>query len=108
AWLTWRRDTAADPAAALRAARPVVARAFYLDDVQDLLVVRPFRALASVVRRGDEQLVDGAVEGTGTGTLGLGQLVAALHSRGLPGYAVAVLGGALLIGAAAALAGVLT
>ncbi|MGH3645715.1 MAG: NADH-quinone oxidoreductase subunit 5 family protein [Micromonosporaceae bacterium] len=108
AWLTWRRDTAADPARALGPARATFARAFYLDDVQDFLVVRPAHAVARLVRGADERLVDGAVEGTGTGALGLGQLLAAVHRRGLPGYAVAVLGGAFLIGAAAALAGVLT
>jgi NADH-quinone oxidoreductase subunit L len=107
AWLMWRRDTAADPAAALGPARPVFDRAFYLDDVQDLLVVRPVRALARAVRRADEGLVDGAVEGTGTGTLGLGRLVGLLHSAGLPGYAYGVLGGALAIGLAAVVAGVL-
>ncbi len=108
AWLMWRRDTAADPAAALGPARLVFDRAFYLDDVQDTLVVRPARALARAVRRGDEQLVDGAVEGTGTGALGLGRLVASLHSAGLPGYAYGVLGGAVVIGLAAVAAGVWT
>ncbi|MGH3730974.1 MAG: NADH-quinone oxidoreductase subunit 5 family protein [Micromonosporaceae bacterium] len=108
AWLGWRRDTAADPAAILGRARPVFARAFYLDDVQDVLVVRPFRALARAVRRADEQLVDGAVEGTGTGTVGFGRWVTGLHHAGLPGYALAVLGGAVVLGLVAALAGVLT
>ncbi|MGH3711845.1 MAG: NADH-quinone oxidoreductase subunit 5 family protein [Micromonosporaceae bacterium] len=103
AWWAWRRDTAADPAWMLGPTRPVFARAFFFDDVQDFLVVRPVRAVARLVRRGDEQLVDGAVEGTGTGALGLGQLLTAAHRRGLPGYAVAVLGGALLIGVAAVL-----
>jgi NADH-quinone oxidoreductase subunit L len=108
AWLAWRRDTAADPAVTLGPARTVFARAFYLDEVQDILVVRPAWALARVVRRVDERLVDGAVEGTGTGALGLGRLLTAAHRAGLPGYATAVLGGAVLIGVAAVLTEVLT
>jgi NADH-quinone oxidoreductase subunit L len=49
--------------------------------------------------------VDGAVEGTGRGTTGLGQLLAAAHRAGLPRAATAVLAGALLIGVAAAAIG---
>jgi NADH-quinone oxidoreductase subunit L len=108
AWLVWRRDTAADPAVTLGPARPVFARAFFLDDVQDALVVRPAWAIARVVRRADERLVDGAVEGTGTGALGLGRVLTAAHRAGLPGYATAVLAGAVLIGVAAVVTEVLT
>lgn len=108
AWLVWRRDTAADPAVALGPARQVFARAFYLDEIQDVLVVRPAWAFARVVRRLDERLVDGAVEGAGIGAVGFGRLLAAAHRTGLPGYATAVLGGAVLIGVAAVLTEVLT
>ena len=45
--------------------------------------------------------MDGAVEGTGGGALGLGALVARWHRAALPRAATAVLGGALLIGIAA-------
>ena len=75
---TWRRDRAADPARVLGAARPVFANAFYLDDVQDALVARPVYALASLVKRGDSALVDGAVEGTATGTMRIGGWAAML------------------------------
>jgi NADH-quinone oxidoreductase subunit L len=105
AWWLWRRRTAADPAAALGPARRVFAHAFYLDNVQDALVVRPVRALARVVRRADESGVDGAVEGAGRGTLGLGGLLARAHRAGLPRAATAVLAGALLTALAAAFLG---
>ena len=108
AWLAWRRDTAADPATVLGPARRVFDRAFYLDDVQDVLVVRPVTALARAVRYGDEQLVDGVVEATGTTTVRVGRVVATRHRAGLPGYALAVLTGAVLIGLAAVLTGVVT
>ncbi|MQA27399.1 MAG: NADH-quinone oxidoreductase subunit L [Micromonosporaceae bacterium] len=106
AWVAWRRDTAADPARALGPARTTFARAFFLDEVQDFLVVRPARALARATRRADEQLIDGAVEGTGAGALRLGRLVAAAHRVGLPGYATAALLGAVLLGVAAVVTGV--
>ncbi|RLP86350.1 NADH-quinone oxidoreductase subunit L [Micromonospora sp. BL4] len=103
--LGWRRDTAADPAAALGPLRPLFARAFRLDDVQHALVVRPFRALARAARTGDEVVVDGAVEGSGRAASGLGAGLAALHRAALPRAAAGVLAGALLIGLAAALIG---
>jgi NADH-quinone oxidoreductase subunit L len=105
AWSVWRRDPAADPARALGPLRPAFAGAFWLDAVQDALVVRPTRALARAVRAGDEAGVDGAVEGTGRATLGLGARLAAWHRAALPRAATAVLAGTLLIGLAVAVIG---
>ncbi|AVT32480.1 NADH-quinone oxidoreductase subunit L [Plantactinospora sp. BC1] len=104
AWWRWRADPAADPATGLGPLRPAFARAFWLDEVQHALVVRPVRALGRLARRGDEGLVDGAVEGTGRGTSGLGGGMELLHRAGMPRAVVAVLGGALLLGLAAVLA----
>jgi NADH-quinone oxidoreductase subunit L len=101
AWLVWRRSPAEDPAAALGPVRPVFGNAFYLDDVQDALVVRPAHALARAIRAADEKLVDGAVEGTGRGAVVLGRVLGSVHGAGLGRYATAVLGGALLLAAAA-------
>jgi NADH-quinone oxidoreductase subunit L len=101
AWSVWRRDPAGDPARSLGPLRPAFAGAFWLDAVQDALVVRPARALARAVRAGDEAGVDGAVEGTGRATLDLGAWLAAWHRAALPRAATAVLAGALLIGVAA-------
>jgi NADH-quinone oxidoreductase subunit L len=105
AWWGWRRDPAADPVTALGPLRPAFAAAFWLDEVQHALVVRPVSALARAVRRGDEVVIDGAVEGTGRGALGLAARLGALHRAGLPRAATAVLAGALLIGIAAAVVG---
>ncbi len=93
AWRAWRRGT--DPVPA------VLANAFYVDAVQDAVVVRPVLALASAVRRTDESFVDGAVESTGGGALGLGGVIARWHRAAMPRAATAVLGGALVIGLAA-------
>src|SRR5690606_17493696 len=102
AWALWRRDPAADPARALGPLRAVFARGFYLDELQHTLVVRPVRALARAVRRTDQTLVDGVVEGTGRGTTALGAVVTRFHRAALPRAATALLAGALLAGLAAA------
>jgi NADH-quinone oxidoreductase subunit L len=100
-WLVWRRSPTADPFRV-----PVLENAFYLDAVQDALVVRPVLWLARLVRRSDERVVDGAVEGTASGALGAGRLLALAHGAGLGRYATAVLGGAALLAAVVALSGV--
>jgi len=105
AWWIWRADPVGDPAAALGPLRPAFARAFWLDEVQHTLVVRPVRALARAVRAGDESAVDGVVEGTGRGAVGLGGRLIAAHRAGLPRAATAVLAGALLFSLAVALLG---
>ncbi|HEY8451447.1 MAG TPA: NADH-quinone oxidoreductase subunit L [Natronosporangium sp.] len=105
AWVVWRRDPTTDPALAMGPVRTVFERGFYLDQVQDFLVVRPVRALARLVRRGDEAIVDGAVEGTGRGTLRFGALLALAHRAALPRAAAAVLAGAVLVGLAAVILG---
>ncbi len=105
--VVWRRDSFADPAEALGAARPVFAEAFYLDVAQEALVVAPMAALSRLARRADESAVDGAVEATGRGTSGLGGLLSRAHRAGLPRAATAVLAGAVLLGVLAALIGAL-
>ncbi len=100
--LAWRRDPAADlPDTALTR---LLANAFYLDAVQDALVTRPVTALARLARRTDESVVDGAVDATGTGATGAGALLARAHTAGLPRATGAVLGGAVILAAAIALA----
>jgi NADH-quinone oxidoreductase subunit L len=90
AWRVWRRGT--DPAPAL------LAEGFRMDDIQNTLVVRPVLALASVARRVDQSIVDGAVELTGRGAMRLGGAAARWHRAKLPRAATAVFGGALLLG----------
>ncbi|GAB1644914.1 NADH-quinone oxidoreductase subunit L [Krasilnikovia sp. MM14-A1259] len=105
AWWRWRAVPGADPADALGRWRPLLANGFFLDAVQDRFVVRPVRALAGGLRRFDERVIDGTVEGTGTVTTRLGAVLAAVHRAALPRAAVAVLTGALLLGVAAAIYG---
>jgi NADH-quinone oxidoreductase subunit L len=78
---------------------PAFARAFWLDEVQHFLLVRPATFLARVVRLGDEGGVDGAVEGTGRVAVRLGRRLATAHRSGLPRAATAVLAAAVLLAA---------
>ena len=102
AWWLWRAVPGVDPAAALGRARPLFAAGFHLDAVQDLLVVRPVRALARLVTATDERVVDAAVEGTGTTTTRVGGVLTAAHRIALPAAAVVLFTGALLLGVVAA------
>ncbi len=104
-WALWRRDAARDPARFLGPLRSTFDNAFWLDTVQDRLVVRPVVALARRVSTADQRVVDGAVEGTGQGTADAGDVLAAWHRAGLPRAATALLAGVLLFGIAAALYG---
>jgi NADH-quinone oxidoreductase subunit L len=106
-WWIWRRHPERDPARAVGPLRTVFANAFYVDAVQNALIVRPVMALARGIRRADESGVDGAVEGIGRATVGLGGAVVGLHRAAIPRAVAAVLGGTVLLGLAAlALAGV--
>jgi NADH-quinone oxidoreductase subunit L len=100
-WL-WRAVPGVDPAAALGPARPLFADGFHLDAVQDRLIVRPVRALAGLVTTADERVVDAAVEGAGSTTTKLGGAFADAHRIALPGAAVLVFTGALVLTAVAA------
>ncbi|GIF19503.1 NADH-quinone oxidoreductase subunit L [Actinoplanes tereljensis] len=97
AWFLWRAVPGVDPAAVLGPVRPFFAAGFRLDDVQDRLVVRPVRQLARLAKATDERVVDATVEGTGTSTTWLGELVNDMHRVALPWAALIVFAGALLL-----------
>jgi NADH-quinone oxidoreductase subunit L len=105
AWWIWRAVPGVDPANALGRVRPVFASGFHLDAAQNILVVRPVRALATSLKLIDERVVDGTVEGTGIATTRFGTLLATAHRAALPRAAVAVFTGALLLGVVAAIYG---
>jgi NADH-quinone oxidoreductase subunit L len=95
ALLFWRRGRA-------DLAPDLFADAFRLDAVQAAVVSRPTAALARLVRRADEAVVDGAVLGTGVVAVRGGSVLAWAHRAALPRAAGAALGGAVLLGLAAA------
>lgn len=97
--LLWRRAPDRDPLRPL----PVLARAFYLDEVQDALVVRPYRLLATEVRDYDSAVVDGAVEGYGHAAGVLSARLSRLQTGNVQTYATVVLGTAAVLAAVAVL-----
>ncbi|MFC3381588.1 NADH-quinone oxidoreductase subunit 5 family protein [Couchioplanes azureus] len=104
-WWLWHTAPGADPARDLGRLRPLFAAGFRVDDLQNLLIVRPVRAIAGAARLADERVVDAAVEGTGTSATRLGAVLATVHRAALPRAATAVLTGALVLGVAAAIYG---
>jgi NADH-quinone oxidoreductase subunit L len=98
ALLAWRRDPAADPARVLgRRVRAALAAGLYGDAVQDALVVRPVRRAARLVWTLDARVVDGAVEGGGSGALRLGRVLALLQAGGVQLYLTGLTAGAVLV-----------
>jgi NADH-quinone oxidoreductase subunit L len=94
----WRRDPAADPVRVLGArAAGALFRGLYLDDVQDALVVRPALRVAAAVSTVDSLVVDGAVEGTGTGSRRLGRALSRLQTGNVQMYATGLVVGSILV-----------
>ena len=95
----WRRAPDRDPVPS----RAILARAFYLDEIQDFLVVRPYRWLATEVRDYDLYVVDGAVEGYGNAAGTASNLLSRLQTGNVQTYATVVLGTAAVLAIVAVL-----
>ncbi|MEV6158233.1 NADH-quinone oxidoreductase subunit L [Nonomuraea sp. NPDC052129] len=93
----WRSDPFADPARLLGPLRVPCERAFYVDGVYAALFVRPALALARLVVRTDDVVVDGAVRGSGRSARGLSGLLRLAQNGNVQLYVSGVLAGVLLI-----------
>jgi len=98
-WNAWRRDPAADPAALLGRCRETALYAFYLDDVQDLIIVQPAKALAKLVAYLDTEVVDGYVRGAGITARSLGGLLRRVQTGNIQLYLTALFTGVIVIAA---------
>jgi NADH-quinone oxidoreductase subunit L len=96
-FLVWNRDPALDPVRLLGPTRPILRDGFRLDDVYDVIVVRPVVALARLVVRTDERVVDAAVEGSGRSARGLGGLLRRTENGNPQAYVSGVLAGVVVI-----------
>ncbi|RKS68440.1 NADH dehydrogenase subunit L [Actinomadura pelletieri DSM 43383] len=97
AFLVWNGDPAADPARVLGRARPVFARAFYVDELYALVIVRPIRALARYVVTFDRRQVDGAVVGSGQGATWLAGRIRFPQNGNVQNYLTGLLAGVVVI-----------
>jgi NADH-quinone oxidoreductase subunit L len=96
-YLLWNNDPALDPVRLLGPVRPALQAGFYLDEVYNVLVVRPVLALARLVVRADERVVDAAVEGSGHGARRLGGLLRATQNGNPQAYVSGLLAGVVII-----------
>ncbi|MCP2343400.1 NADH-quinone oxidoreductase subunit 5 family protein [Actinomadura rupiterrae] len=96
-WLVWNRDPAADPARALGPVRPVFAKAFYLDELYALVIVRPVLKLARGVAVFDRIGIDAAVVGTARAARRLGGALRIPQNGNAQSYLTALLGGVVVI-----------
>lgn len=101
----WRGAPALDPARLLGPFRVPCEQAFYVDALYDRLIASPVRWLARGVVRTDEQVIDGAVLGSGRLTVGLSGLVRLAQSGNAQLYITGILAGVLLIAVGAVMLG---
>jgi NADH-quinone oxidoreductase subunit L len=97
AFLVWNRDPALDPARALGRARPVFARAFYVDELYEMLIVRPVQALARHTVIVDARRVDATVVGTGRAARWLGGVLRVPQNGNAQAYLTGLLAGVVVI-----------
>jgi NADH-quinone oxidoreductase subunit L len=97
-FLIWNQDPALDPARRLPAplAR-AFQRAFYLDEVYTVAIVRPVAALAMFVAIADHKVIDAGVEGTATGARGLAGVLRRAQNGNPQTYLTGLLAGVAII-----------
>jgi NADH-quinone oxidoreductase subunit L len=93
----WRGDPLADPARLLGVLRVPCERAFYVDELYAAVFARPVLALAGLVVRTDDVVVDGAVRGSGRATRGMSGVLRLAQNGNVQLYVSGVLAGVLLI-----------
>ncbi|HEX4811832.1 MAG TPA: NADH-quinone oxidoreductase subunit L [Nonomuraea sp.] len=93
----WRMDPVADPARLLGPLRVPCERAFYVDNLYTALFARPVLALARLVVRADDTVVDGAVRGSGRSARGLSGMLRLAQNGNVQFYVSGLLAGVLLI-----------
>ncbi|TMR98843.1 NADH-quinone oxidoreductase subunit L [Nonomuraea basaltis] len=93
----WRPDPIADPARLLGPLRVPCERAFYVDGLYAALFVRPMLALARLVVKTDDVVVDGAVRGSGRSARGLSGMLRLAQNGNVQLYVSGLLAGVLLI-----------
>ena len=102
-WLH-RRRPAEDPVLVLGAAARPLARAFWIDEIYAVTLVRPVRWLGRVVLAVDSRGVDRAVTGSGSATTGIGGLLRRAQNGNVQAYASGLVMSVLAVVVAVSLA----
>jgi NADH-quinone oxidoreductase subunit L len=97
AFLVWNTDPALDPARVLGPVRTTFERAFYVDEVYDLAIVRPVQALARAVVTVDARGIDAVVEGSANVARRLGGLLRSPQNGNPQTYLTGLLTGVVVI-----------
>jgi NADH-quinone oxidoreductase subunit L len=95
--LLYSRRPADDPVTVLGPAARPLARAFYVDDVYDLALVRPVRALARGVVTVDGRGVDATVTDVGRTAGFAGGALRRLQGGNIQGYLTGLVAGVLVV-----------
>lgn len=93
----WRAHGGRDPAELLGRARPLLRRGFRLDDVVDVLVVRPVWALSRVVVVGDRDVVEFYVRGAGRLARWFGGALRLVQTGNVQTYLTLLLAGVVVL-----------
>ncbi|MBN6054666.1 NADH-quinone oxidoreductase subunit L, partial [Nonomuraea sp. RK-328] len=96
-YAVWRSAPLADPARLLGPLRVPCERAFYVDALYAAVFARPVLAMARLVVRTDDVVVDGAVRGSGQAARGLSGLLRLAQNGNVQLYVSGLLAGLLLI-----------
>ena len=95
--LVWRRDRAGDPSARLAGVRPVLAGAFFVDELYDRAFVRPVRVATRAVRWTDDRVVDAGVVGSGRGASRTADLLRRTQAGNVQTYLTGLLAGIVVV-----------
>jgi len=95
--LVWRRDPAGDPSARLAGVRPVLAAAFFVDELYDRAFVRPVRVATRAVRWTDDRVVDAGVVGSGRGASRTADLLRRTQAGNVQTYLTGLLAGIVVV-----------
>jgi NADH-quinone oxidoreductase subunit L len=96
-FLMWNSDPALDPARVLGPVRTTFERAFYVDEVYQMAIVRPVQALARAVVTVDDKVIDEAVEGSAKTARRLGGLLRLPQNGNPQTYLTGLLTGVVVI-----------
>ena len=108
AWRLYGRTSteAAALTASLKPLHTLLARKYYVDDLYDWVISRPFLGASELLARFDLAFIDGAVNGLARQSYALGIRLTRTQTGLLPNYGLAIFAGVVAIAAIVLVAGI--